>query len=241
MHIQNFTVEWDIYLRWAKRKKDVKIFCLHLDSMVLVRSSLAGWYFTVVVVGTLLLAACATGQSSRSMSSSAIAPSPDIKAWRSDLVTSSISTKTQSQKIKSNDDPAVITSPDSGGLEQQSSGSILLDDSQIDIVTNVVNKIIWQIQTGQPPSLPADPILPEGQDPSLTEDALEAAFSLLSKQMAPPSQEPAFELPPKQGAQLRVGLLAPLTGPYAALGNEIRRGAEMALFQGKIKMCSCFF
>ena len=51
--------------------------------------------------------------------------------------------------------------------------------------------IIWQIQTGSVLPSPVDPVVPEGQDPSLTEDALEAAFALLSSRVAPPSFEPA--------------------------------------------------
>jgi ABC-type branched-subunit amino acid transport system substrate-binding protein len=105
----------------------------------------------------------------------------------------------------------------------------------------VIDTIIWQIQTGPVPPLPVDPIVPEGQDLSLTEDALEAAFALLSTQVPHPSLEPAFKLPPKQDAQLRVGLLVPISGPHAVLGDEIRRGAEMALFQAKNKNVQLLF
>jgi len=106
-----------------------------------------------------------------------------------------------------------------------------LDDQESEVATNVIDQIIWQIQTG-PAAAPApDPVIPEGQDPSLTEDALEAAFALLSSQVSPPASEPAFLLPPKPEAHIRIGLLVPLTGRYAALGTEIRRGAEMALFK----------
>ena len=39
--------------------------------------------------------------------------------------------------------------------------------SQNDVATSVIETIIWQIQTGPAPPSPVDPVVPEGQDPSL--------------------------------------------------------------------------
>ena len=74
-----------------------------------------------------------------------------------------------------------------GNASQKNPAADLSDDGQNDVATNVIDTIIWQIQTGPAPRLPIEPVVPEGQDPSLTEDALESAFALLSSQVAPPS------------------------------------------------------
>ena len=105
------------------------------------------------------------------------------------------------------------------------------DDAASEVATSVIDSIIWQIQTGSAAPAPPDPVISQGQDPSLTEDALEAAFALLSSQVSPPQLEPDFILSAKPETELRIGLLVPLSGQYAALGDEIRRGAEMALFK----------
>ena len=70
-----------------------------------------------------------------------------------------------------------------------------IENPQKDTAINVIDSIIWQIQTGTATKPQGDPIIPEGQDPSLTEDALEAAFSMLSGQVSPPPIEPNFILP----------------------------------------------
>ena len=83
-----------------------------------------------------------------------------------------------------------------GNSSLQNPAADVSNDSQNDVATSVIDTIIWQIQTGHAPPSPVDPVVPEGQDPSLTEAALEAAFALRSSQVAPPSLEPAFVLPP---------------------------------------------
>ena len=149
--------------------------------------------------------------------------------------------KQEDQIDNENNGVSVSSDINTVNTTQQNSTADVLNDSQNKVANSVIDTIIWQIQTGPAPQLPVDPILPEGEDPSLTEDALEAAFALLSSQVAPPSFEPTFILPPKQDLQLRVGLLIPLTGDYAALGDEISRGAEMALFQAVNKNVQLLF
>ncbi len=98
---------------------------------------------------------------------------------------------------------------------------------------DVINSIIWKIQSevARKPAQP-EPKIPEGQDPSLTRDALEAAFALLAQKGVPSSKvELQRDWSEKKAAGVtRVALLVPLSGPYATLGSELRRGAELALF-----------
>ena len=205
------------------------------------RQLLLGGMFGAVVFGTSLLAGCAPAQNRPSLSSSAISTSSDIVIRPSAAAPNAQSTIGGSSAANGNNGTSVNSGINAGNVPQQNLGADVSDDSQNDVANSVIDSIIWQIQTGTAPPSPIDPVVPEGQDPSLTEDALEAAFALLSSQVAPPSLEPAFILPPKQDAQLRVGLLVPFTGPYAALGDEIRRGAEMALFQAANKNVQLLF
>ena len=94
-----------------------------------------------------------------------------------------------------------------------------------------MDSIIWQFQTDDKVIETTEPTIPIGADPSLSDDALDAAFALLSSRIRPQSFEPVFEMPPKGDGVIRVGLLVPLSGEYAALGMEIRRSVEMALFK----------
>ncbi len=94
-----------------------------------------------------------------------------------------------------------------------------------------MDSIIWQFQTDDKVIETTESTIPIGPDPSLSDDALDAAFALLSSRIRPQSFEPVFEMPPKGDGVIRVGLLVPLSGEYAALGMEIRRSVEMALFK----------
>ncbi|MDP4925313.1 MAG: ABC transporter substrate-binding protein, partial [Alphaproteobacteria bacterium] len=106
-------------------------------------------------------------------------------------------------------------------------------ESIIDLATAnaIMDSIIWQFQTDDKVIETTEPSIPIGADPSLSDDALDAAFALLSSRIRPQSFEPVFEMPPKGYGIIRVGLLVPLSGEYAALGMEIRRSVEMALFK----------
>ena len=102
--------------------------------------------------------------------------------------------------------------------------------AEIDAATAVMNSITWQFQADEKETKILDPVIPTHQDASLSEDALETAFGLLSNRVNPGIHEPVFDIPPKSDGVVRVGLLVPLSGKYAALGNELRRSVEMALF-----------
>ncbi|MGB1900989.1 MAG: hypothetical protein ACPHOZ_07175, partial [Candidatus Puniceispirillaceae bacterium] len=97
-------------------------------------------------------------------------------------------------------------------------------DSTTDLaVANaIMDSIIWQFQTDDKVIETIEPTIPFGADPSLSDDALDMAFALLSSRIGPQSLKPVFEMPPKGDGVIRVGLLVPLSGEYAALGMEIR-------------------
>ena len=100
----------------------------------------------------------------------------------------------------------------------------------ISVANAVMDSITWQFQSGEKETKTLDPVMPVNPGSSLSEDALEVAFALLSNRLDPSVFEPVFEMPPKLNGVVRVGLLVPLSGKYAALGTEIRRSVEMALF-----------
>ena len=231
----------DMWLEQVKTKTGAGI-CYRLAARRLLTEKLVALQFLrSAVFGTLLLAACAPAHNPPSLSVSSISPSSDIVVRRSAESLNVQSTIGGSSAVNGNNDTTVNSAINLGSASKQNSASHSYNSSQNDVATSVIDTIIWQIQTGSAPPSPVDLVVPEGQDPSLTEDALEAAFALLSSQVAPPSLEPPLTLPPKQDRQLRVGLLVPLTGPYAALGDEIRRGAEMALFQAANKNVQLLF
>ncbi|MFL2844768.1 MAG: hypothetical protein ACJ0BO_00740, partial [Candidatus Puniceispirillaceae bacterium] len=172
------------------------------------------WNFMLsyVILSGLLLVACAPEQKSPELSAMSVPES------------SAIVVKRVTDKSMATLGEVSITAPQDSDVDEFDGGRLKINNS-------VIDSIIWQIQTGKAAALPPDPVIPEGQDPSLTEDALEAAFSLLSNQVNPPQLEPDFILSAKAETELRIGLLVPLSGQHAALGDEIRRGVEMALFK----------
>lgn len=96
---------------------------------------------------------------------------------------------------------------------------------------STISQIIWQIQSSAPKKVPERPMpVTEGPDPSLADEALNAAFALLANKTPVPPDEDAFVLPAKAPDRLRVALMAPLSGTHKQFGEELRKGAEMALF-----------
>jgi len=93
-----------------------------------------------------------------------------------------------------------------------------VQDSTTDLaVANaIMDSIIWQFQTDDKVIETIEPTIPFGADPSLSDDALDMAFALLSSRIGPQSLKPVFEMPPKGDGVIRVGLLVPLSGEYAA-------------------------
>ena len=123
----------------------------------------------------------------------------------------------------------------------QSSASSASSEQRVE--QDLVGDLIAQVEEQQSASdqelevaaiRPAKP-LPEDRERSvLAEQALNAALGLLKTKRPEPEQPvKPFTLPDKQDTRLRIGLLLPLSGDYAALGQDIAGGAEMALFQVK--------
>ena len=152
-----------------------------------------------------------------------ILPVPKPPSPQSDLAESSDQTRSAINRT------ATDTSPLGKSFDVTNSDQ----DSITDFVAanTIMDSIIWQFQTDDKVFEIIEPTIPIGADPSISDDALDAAFALLSRQARPESFEPAFEMPPKGDGVIRVGLLVPLSGEYAALGMEIRRSVEMALFK----------
>ena len=107
-----------------------------------------------------------------------------------------------------------------------------LDDDEI-------GAIIWDIeqgdnQTAAPKEIVTfDELIPEGQDPSLEAEALDAAFAMLRAPKEDVAQLPlqAFTIAPKAEGIERIGVFVPLSGPRAIYGEQVSEGIEMALFQ----------
>lgn len=84
-------------------------------------------------------------------------------------------------------------------------------------------------------------LIPEGRDPSLEAEALDAAFAMLRapKLGGVPAGLPGDELarqvpfspPAKQARQKRIGVFVPLNGPREIYGSQVADGIEMAYFQ----------
>ncbi len=93
---------------------------------------------------------------------------------------------------------------------------------------------------------PEELVVPEGRDPSLAPEALAAAFALirpeatLSENMAIDPIAPILT-PQKPEGLFRIALLAPLSGPGAAIGERIRKGAELALFELRLEHVDLIF
>ena len=101
---------------------------------------------------------------------------------------------------------------------------------------DVINDVIWKIQSKVARSpKEAEAKVPEGQDPSLAEDALEAAFALLAQKVKtiPPSLPTREWSVKKAEGVTRIALLLPVTGVYHHMGEELRKGAELALFTAR--------
>ncbi len=126
-------------------------------------------------------------------------------------------------QVQSLKDEDTVQSMDQKMVEQKTA-------VEIAAATAVMNSITWQFQAGEKEKKELESVISNDQDVSLSEDALETAFALLSNRGVPGTHEPIFRILPKPDGVVRVGLMVPLSGKYAALGNEIRRSVEMALF-----------
>ena len=82
----------------------------------------------------------------------------------------------------------------------------------------------------------AEPVIPEGEDPSLGAEALAAAFALARQSRSEAEarlDDPKLPeaIPPKPADGFRIALMLPAEGPAASVSQHIREGAEFALFK----------
>ena len=100
-----------------------------------------------------------------------------------------------------------------------------------ELAAAAVGNIIWNLEAanrGRAAPEP-EPVVPVGPDPSLAAEALEAAFAMLARRDQG-LETGGFIMPPKADGIMRIALLVPKSGENAVLGNELQRGAELALF-----------
>lgn len=138
------------------------------------------------------------------------------------------------------DNISVTVKPSDPAIDDNATNALVpaiemaVDNGTVEAVAeteDIISNIIWDIQAAQKePVAEPEAVIPEGPDPSLAKDALEAAFAMLARPAMPDVAAPQYMLPEKAPGSLRIALLVPVSGPHALLGAELRRGAEMALF-----------
>lgn len=172
----------------------------------------------MVVIG---LAACqpATLPSNKPLLANVAAPAPSSKIGKNTAGSSSL------------EQPAPLSERTQTQPDNLSEMPKQDDATEMAAARALMDTIIWEFQGKNEKAPVIETPIPVGKDPSLGDDALEAAFALLSSRVKPLAYEPVFEMPPKADGVIRVGLLVPLSGEYAALGAEIRQSVEMALFK----------
>ena len=108
--------------------------------------------------------------------------------------------------------------------------------------TDEIGSIIWDIEQADNQTVKADneteivtfeSLIPEGRDPSLEEEALDAAFAMLRapKDEVLITREAPFIYPEKQSGKKRIGVFVPRSGAREIYGSQVIEGIEMALFQ----------
>ena len=95
----------------------------------------------------------------------------------------------------------------------------------------IVGTIMWNLDAANRarPEPEPEPEIPVGPDPSLASEALEVAFAMLARREQGLPDD-AFTMPSKPDGVMRIALLIPKSGANKALGSELQRGAELALF-----------
>ncbi len=98
------------------------------------------------------------------------------------------------------------------------------------------DEIVWSINAGEPKAEKTPQVfIPEGRDPSLAAEALAAAFALvrdqteLSETLIQDEDTP-IPIVAKLSDGIRAAILAPLEGSAGNIGQDMQRGAELAIF-----------
>ena len=129
------------------------------------------------------------------------------------------------------------TAPDAETAQKQAMGG---DDaaagpadpeSDKGAAAEIVGTIMWNLDAANRarPEPEPEPVIPVGPDPSLASEALEAAFAMLARREQGLPDD-GFTMPSKPEGVMRIALLIPKSGANEALGGELQRGAELALF-----------
>ena len=132
-------------------------------------------------------------------------------------------------------DTAAVSEDEAPGVsdETRSLSEAAPDKTRLDEETaaSAVGNIIWNLEAANRGRAAAEPepVVPVGPDPSLATEALEAAFAMLARRDQG-LETGDFIMPPKPDGIMRIALLLPKSGENAVLGNELQRGAELALF-----------
>ena len=133
-----------------------------------------------------------------------------------------------SEQVAATEDEAPVAADEAGAADQAALEQEKLKEES---TAEAVGNIIWNLEAanrGRAAPEP-EPVVPVGPDPSLATEALEAAFAMLARRDHG-LETGGFIMPPKPGGTMRIALLIPKSGDNAVLGNEIQRGAELALF-----------
>ena len=133
-----------------------------------------------------------------------------------------------SEQVAATEDEAPVAADEAGAADQAALEQEKLKEES---AAEAVGNIIWNLEAanrGRAAPEP-EPVVPVGPDPSLATEALEAAFAMLARRDHG-LETGGFIMPPKPGGTMRIALLIPKSGDNAVLGNELQRGAELALF-----------
>ena len=183
---------------------------------------------TASLMASLLLAACG-----------APTPAPQISAPQESAPASSqIASKTAPIVDNQTDDDEQSQNVSEAQTDTQIVSAVL-DETDDNASEDVVGSIIWQLEqadksqtsnTDQTPPPSFEELIPTGPDPSLAEEALDAAFAML-KQPESEALSSSFKVAPKADTHMRIGVFLPHSGRQSALGMQIDQGLQMAYFQ----------
>ena len=202
----------------------------NLSSAKIIQTKKGGVLYHIIALscGALLLASCAASvpqEQTQDVGIIASASAPE------EVPASAPEQSPQIEQAPLSENEALINEIDEALENFDSSNDNQSDDE--------IGSIIWDIeqgdnQTAAPKEIVTfDELIPEGQDPSLEAEALDAAFAMLrtpEDDVALLSIQP-FEFGEKAKGVKRIGVFVPLSGPRAVYGAQVSEGIEMALFQ----------
>lgn len=111
-----------------------------------------------------------------------------------------------------------------------------LTSKTIPTTSSNTSSVTWTLDTSEGDVTPEpEAVIPEGKDPSLAADALAAAFALIRQStdidddLIQSKTAPMVAINKPQG-NIRAAMLMPLNGRAKTIGEDMRRGAELAVF-----------